>query len=192
MNCLRVDQIYLYLEGELPETEAAGIKDHLLSCPLCQNAVDERRILLEAAENLPLIEPPPTFTNQIMSRIFPQRISLRAALLAVCSAFTSAAALLLILFLLSGQSFANILVGLNQSTMNVARNILVGGAKVVKVVALAFKLIFQFSEFLVEGLGHLTGILSPEFQFTIITVTLISTTFLYFVVKRKILTGDKI
>ena len=192
MNCLQVDQLYLYLEGELPETEAAAITKHLRSCPFCQNAVDERRMLWEAAESIPTIEPPPMFTSQVMSRIFPQRISLRASFLAVSSAFTSAAALLLILFLLSGQSFANMLVGLNQSTMNLARNILVGGAKVIKVVVLAFKLIFQFSEFLVEGLGHLTGILSPEFQVTIITVTLISTTFLYFVVKRKILAGDKI
>ena len=144
MNCLRIDQIYLYLEGELPKTEAAAISKHLHSCPLCQNAVDERRMLLEAVESIPAIEPPPMFTSQVMSRIFPQRISLRATFLAVASAFTSAAALLLILFLLSGQSFANMLVGLNQSTMNVARNILVGGAKIGKVVVLAFKLIFQF------------------------------------------------
>lgn len=192
MNCLSIDLIYLYLEGELPTAEISAVEKHLHSCPLCQNAVEERRLLLEAADNIPLIQPPPMFTQQVMSRILPQRISLRAAVLAVTSAFTSAAALLMILFLLSGQSVANMLVGLNHAAINVVRNIVVGGAKVIKVVVLVFKLIYQFSEFIVEGLGHLTGILSPEFQVMIISVILLSTMFLYLVVKRKILTGDKI
>jgi anti-sigma factor RsiW len=192
MNCLRIDQIYLYLEGELSAAEISAVEKHLHSCPLCQNAMEERRLLLKAADNIPLMDPPPLFTQQVMSRILLQRISLRAAVLAVTSAFTSAAALLMTLFLLSGQSVANMLVGLNQSTMAVVRNIVVGGAKVIKVVALVFKLIYQFSEFIGEGLGHLTGILSPEFQVMIISVTLLSTMFLYLVVKRKISTGDKI
>lgn len=192
MNCLSIDLIYLYLEGELTAAEMSALKKHLHSCPLCQNAVEERRLLLEAADNIPLIQPPPMFTQQVMSRILPQRISLRAAVLAITSAFTSAAALLMILFLLSGQSVANMLVGLNHAAINVVRNIVVGGAKVIKVVVLVFKLIYQFSEFIVEGLGHLTGILSPEFQVMIISVILLSTMFLYLVVKRKILTGDKI
>ncbi len=51
MNCLFLDQVYLYLENELTHEESNSIAGHIASCEKCRNAVEDRRILMEAAES---------------------------------------------------------------------------------------------------------------------------------------------
>jgi len=58
MSCLRLDQIYLYLEGQLPASEIKELEKHLASCLKCQEAVEERKVLLQASQTLPLLETP--------------------------------------------------------------------------------------------------------------------------------------
>ena len=77
MECLTIAQIYLFIENELASDEAHAIQKHLSQCEECRNAVEERRILNQAADTLPEFELPPNFTQQVMAQIFPNRIPLR-------------------------------------------------------------------------------------------------------------------
>lgn len=63
MNCLRINQIYLYLEGELSPAENKSIEEHLSSCLICKKAVKERKLLLQASRSLPLWNTPPDFSH---------------------------------------------------------------------------------------------------------------------------------
>jgi anti-sigma factor RsiW len=77
MNCLRVDQIYLFLEGELSPKENQSIKAHLFSCEKCKKAVEDRKLLVEASQSLPAWEAPQELAHRILANIFPKRIALR-------------------------------------------------------------------------------------------------------------------
>ncbi len=70
MTCLHIDQICLFIEKDLSLEEARKVERHLASCAKCRNAVDERRMLLQAAESLPVLQAPPDFPQQVMAKIF--------------------------------------------------------------------------------------------------------------------------
>ena len=111
MNCLHLDQVYLYLEEELSPSEKSRVEEHLASCPKCQAAVEERRLLHQASDSLPLWEPPPDFTNQVMARLFPVRMSIRNWITVSVAGFSLTAFALFIYLILSGQSLAKMLPG---------------------------------------------------------------------------------
>ncbi len=114
MKCLQSEQIYLYLEKELPVPETALIRKHLKECPLCRKAVKERRVFIKAAESLPSLKVPQDFSRQIMGQIFPLKIPVRASILAVTACFSVMLTALFILFLSSGQNLINILINRRQ------------------------------------------------------------------------------
>lgn len=101
MNCLRINQIYLFLEKELSPSENKKIEEHLASCPKCKKAMEEREFLHQAAESLPLWQTPPDFTHQIMAAIFPEKISLRSWFTALAAGFSSTVLILSAYFLIS-------------------------------------------------------------------------------------------
>jgi anti-sigma factor RsiW len=69
MSCLRLEQVYLYLEGELDPAERRLVERHLDLCPGCRRAVEERRILHEASLTLPPLEVPRGFRERVLDRI---------------------------------------------------------------------------------------------------------------------------
>jgi hypothetical protein len=89
MSCLSIEQIYLYIEKELSLSENKKIEVHLAACRKCKKALEERRPLLQASANLPLWRTPPDFTQQVMDRIFPTRVSISAWLAAAYAGFGS-------------------------------------------------------------------------------------------------------
>ena len=52
MSCLTADSIYLFLEGELSPAEAKQVRTHCTRCAACREALEERRQLNQAAQNL--------------------------------------------------------------------------------------------------------------------------------------------
>jgi hypothetical protein len=192
MKCLRIDEIYLYLEGELSSEQTKKIETHLTSCSACENSVEERRRLIHAAESLPDLELPKDFTNQVMGKIFPEKVPLRSWLIALSSGFSSIAAVLFIYFLLSGQNLADFMIGLNQAFVTLARNLSVFCAKFLKLVSLFIKIILQFLGYLINGVSRWTKIPNQEIQVVIITLTLLLSVFLIFKLKRKIFSGEGI
>lgn len=191
MRCLRLDEIYLYLEEELSSSETKKTEDHLASCPKCQKAVEKRKILLQASKSLPLWETPPDFTRRVMERIFPERVSLRKWLTATGAGFLSIILSLLVFFLLSGQNLANLLISLGHTFLDFVRALSVFSAKFLKVATLLVRIITRFARILVEGFAHLTAIISPEVQIFLMIFTLILSLSLFFGVRRKLMTGEK-
>lgn len=191
MNCLRVDQVYLYLEKEFSLPEKIRIEEHLASCSKCQNAVEERRLLLQASDSLPFWDMPADFSRQVTERIFPARVPIRKWVAVSVAGFASAALALLAYFVFSGQSLMGFLAGFGHRTLDLFRSVSVFFLKFVKLVALFIRVIVQIFEILIQFLARLTTIISPEVQIILITLAIILSTSLLFGVRRKLLTGDK-
>lgn len=191
MTCLRIDQIYLYLEKEFSPSENKKIEEHLASCLKCKNALEERKILLQASESLTLWETPPDFIRQVMAQIFPEKVTARSWFITMAVGFSSIILMFLAFFLLSGQNLARLLINLSFSLLDLVRNISILFVKLFKLATLLVKIIVQFSRFLIEGFARLTTILSPEIQILLITLTLILSASLLYGMRRKFMTGEK-
>lgn len=191
MNCLLIEQIYLYLEKELSSPEKKKIEYHLTRCLKCRKALEERKILLQAAESLPSIEAPSDFTQRIMNRIFPAKVSIREWLLAFSLGFTIFLATSFIYLLASGQSLSSLFISLFHSRWNQGINISLIFAKLIKLISISLSTIRQILEALLHALSMLTTIISPEIKIIIITITLILTTFLIYGLRKKLAIGEK-
>ncbi len=69
MSCLRLEQIYGYLEGDLGPAERRLVEHHLDICRGCRRAVAERKVLHEVSLSLPPLEVPPDFSTRILAKI---------------------------------------------------------------------------------------------------------------------------
>lgn len=191
MNCLRVDQVYLYLEEELSPSEKSEVEEHLASCPKCQDAVEERRLLLQASESLPLWEAPPDFTSQVMARIFPARVSIWKWISVTAAGFVLTAFAFFVYVIFSGQSLVGSFSSIGLRTLDIFRSAFIILLKAIKLIGLLIRVIIQIAEILFQFLARLTTMINPEAQIVLIIITVILSTTLLFGVKRKYLTGDK-
>lgn len=191
MKCLSIEQIYLYIEKELSASENKKIEEHLTACPKCKNAIEERKPLIKAAESLPLWQTPPDFTRQIMTKIFPDKVSLSQWLVTVSAGFISITLALFIFFLVTGQNLSGLLISLYHVLLNLVKNLSLLFVKLYKLASLFVNILQQFSEYLVKGFTLLTTIISPQVQIIIITITIILIASFIFGIKRKLLIGEK-
>ncbi len=191
MKCLSIEQIYLFMEKELPLSENKKIEEHLATCRKCKNALEERRHLLQASENLPLWQTPPDFTQQVMASIFPIRVPLSAWLTVAYAGFGSIILAIFFLFLVIGQNFSSLFTSLNHSLWSFVRNLSPVFVKLLKVASLFVKALQQFFEYIIKAFASLTTIINPQVQIIIITITIILIAFSIYGIKRKILIGEK-
>lgn len=191
MKCLTIEQIYLYIEKELTASESKKIEEHLAACPKCLKAFKERKHLHQAVESLPLWQTPPDFTRQIMSRIFPAKVSLLTWLSAAATGFASTILAFFIFFLATGQNISDLIISLNYTLWNFVKNLSLIFVKLFKLTSLAFEILQQFFGFLFKTVASLTTIVSPQTQIIIIAITIILTISLIYGIKRKIFIGEK-
>ncbi|MGD8535707.1 MAG: zf-HC2 domain-containing protein [Candidatus Aminicenantes bacterium] len=191
MRCLSIEQIYLYLEKELSPVEEREINKHLAVCPKCKKTVEERRLLLQAAESLPLWKTPRDFTQQVMARIFPERVSPLAWLGAVASGFASMILAVVLFALVTGQSLSSLLFNIYHTVLDFVKNLSPLFAKTIKVASLLIKILQQLGEVLLKGLTLLTTIISPQLQIILIAVAIIFIASSVYGIKRKLLIGEK-
>jgi hypothetical protein len=190
MSCLRIDQIYLYLEGGLSLEETQSIQEHISSCMKCKRAVEERELLVKASKSLPALEIPPGFTQRVLAQIFPQVTSLRQWLTAAAIGVSSAVLAFLAVYLSSGQNLAYLFKNLNRVGLNLFRNVIVVLVKAAKLISLVIKIFFEIGSMLVNGLASLTTILSPEIRIILIVLTMILSALLFYGAKRKFFAGE--
>jgi predicted anti-sigma-YlaC factor YlaD len=69
MSCLKIKDIYAYLENELPPESQPKVEEHLKSCPVCRRLLEDRRAYLESISNLPDLELPPDFTDKVIAKL---------------------------------------------------------------------------------------------------------------------------
>lgn len=191
MKCLNIEQIYLYIEKELSLGENKKIEEHLTICPKCKKALEERRLLLQATESLPLWQTPPDFTQQVMARIFPAKVSLKAWLGAVSAGFVSLILALFIFFLATGQNLSSLALSFYDTILNLIRNFSPIFVKLIKLASLFVKILQQLSEYIIKGFTLLTTIISPEIQIIIITITIILIASSIYGIRKKLLVGEK-
>ena len=191
MKCLSIEQIYLYIGQEFSPAEKKEIKEHLASCPKCKNAFEERKLLVQAAESLPLWETPPQFTKQVMARIFSIKILPSAWIKAAAAALASVSVTLLIVFLATGQNLSTLLLGLNHSLWNYVRNILPFFVKLFKLASLLLGVLQQFTGYLSKAFSWLTALAIWQIQLTLSIIAIILIATLIYGIKRKILVGEK-
>ncbi len=191
MSCLRIDQIYLYLEEQLPASEIKEFEKHLASCLKCQEAVEERKVLLQASQTLPLLETPPDFTSQVMARIFPQKANFWNWMIAAVACFLSFIVIFTLYFVLSGESLISLLTNLSHFGLDILEKSSVFLIKTAKLIILLGKITIQFISFLTNGMARLMKIINPEIQIILVVLAFILFTSLFWGVKKKLITGEK-
>ena len=70
MHCQDAQELYSdYVEGKLDRALNVSFENHLSDCATCRTEVGQFRSLWEGLEELPLVEPPAFFHENVMSRI---------------------------------------------------------------------------------------------------------------------------
>jgi len=192
MSCLTVRQVYLYLEDELTPEERDSVERHLVSCESCQLLLEDREKMMQAVETFPPIVLPVDFTQQVMAKVFPKASLVRIWIAGLATAFSLMMFIFLAVFLLSDFSFSGLFVGLNSSLWTFVKNVSVFAVKLFKITSVIFGIIVQFVSFIFKTLGSLTTLIRPEFQIFLVIITVILSIFALYMMRRKILTGDKI
>ncbi|MCK4336716.1 MAG: zf-HC2 domain-containing protein [Candidatus Aminicenantes bacterium] len=191
MKCLDIDQIYLYLEGELSPEKASAIQTHIARCQKCSQAVQERSFLLDASESLPPMEIPADFAQQTMEMIRPEKDTIWNLFFAAAIGFSSTVLTMFMYLLISGQNPARFFIQLSHTFLSSFKTLSVWLAKSVKLISIAFKVVWQIGSFLLSGISRLTHIMGMEFQIGLVILAFILYISLYFGIRKNILTGER-
>lgn len=173
MTCLKLEGLYAYLEGDLAGRDKKAVEDHMASCSACREALEERRVLLQAAETLPAFEVPGDFAQAVMDRLAPERSKAKASgrLMAAAAGLTTFVVALVATALITGHNLSQLVLGLNRflwSNLQGLTSVLTKGAKYV---FLTFKALIQIVEKILEILKDLTSFIGPETQAVLVGAT---------------------
>jgi len=191
MNCVTLEQIYLYLEKELPPEEMDRIHTHISSCQKCRAAVAERKVFMEAVKSLPPLQVPPDFTRQVMARVFTAKSSVRLWIAGLATGFSLVIAIFLATFLQSNFSLSGTFIHLNRSLWAFISNLSVFFVKTIKIISLVFDLLLRLSGYIYTTLASMTSAVGIEIQVILITLTILMSLTAYFGLRRKIWAGEK-
>ena len=76
MKCRDIQkELAAYLEGIISPKEKEGVENHLSSCQMCRKVFEELKRTEALVKGLEQVEPPPWFTQKIMSRVRAQQES---------------------------------------------------------------------------------------------------------------------
>jgi hypothetical protein len=191
MNCLSLERLYAFLEGDLSPAESRDIEGHLAACPICRDAAEERRRMLQAIETLPAFEVPPDFAKGVMDRISvaPARakVSFVRWIAAAVAGFLAFFAVLAVIALVTGQNFSQFFIRLNSGLWSYVQEGALVLAKFAKLVVLFLKVVGQFLGELMEALGVFASLISPEAQVVFICASFLLILAGGFVWRRKFL-----
>jgi predicted anti-sigma-YlaC factor YlaD len=190
MNCLKISDVYIYLDGGLSADERASIESHLDSCPRCRAAVKERRRLAEAASSLPPLDLPADFTQQVMVRILPAKTSLPGWLIGL-AAVLAPLALLIGIFIQSGENLLDLLDRFGDSVWVFLKNAAVLTAKALTLIDLAGKLLRPLAQAVYRLLAIVPKLISPTAQILILFVGLAFLVALICAFGKRFLAGEK-
>jgi hypothetical protein len=191
VKCLTVERIYSYLEKELSSSESKSIRQHLAGCLKCRKALEERRILHQTIEGLPSWQVPSGFTQQVMDRIFPAKAPLWGWLAALAGGFVIFILSLGIYVLATGQNLSSIFINFSQTLWLQIKNLSLVFIKFFKLIYIILKIIRELIEHIFSGFLHISTILGPEVQIPITIILILSSSFIVYGIRRKLLFGEK-
>lgn len=192
MECLTVEQIYLFIDKEMPSDELRQIQMHLDACPACSGAVEDRRALVRAADSLPQIETPPGFTQQVMAAVFPGKAPLGVWIKSIATGLSSTVFAFLLFYIISGKNGADLFISTGRLFLSALSALSTGLAKFFNLAGQVANIVFELGRLLIRGFARLSALLSPEAQFVIIAFTLLLSALFIFGVRRKFFMGEKV
>jgi predicted anti-sigma-YlaC factor YlaD len=191
MSCLRIADIYAYLEGAFAAGRREEIEKHLRLCPKCREAVADRKYFDEAASSLPDLDMPLDFTDRVMARIAAAPRTGRAWLAAAAAGISALALFLVLAAVVGGENLLTLLARLNHAFWGYAKDGTVLLAKLLAVLSLAGKVLNSLADLVYKGLGLLTALIGPGGQVLILTLMFAIFIALLYVLRRKSMTGEK-
>lgn len=191
MSCLRVDEVYSYLEGELSSGATRMIEDHLDSCPRCREAVEERRILAHAADSLPRLEAPSDFSQRVMAAIFPAKILLLSWLGGLGFWLSSVLLFLTVFLMTTGRDGVRFLFHLNENLWAALKNAALFFARLAALLSAFSTLLEQIGEGLLKTASAVTGLPGAPVAFLVLGLTILFLFGLIFGAGKRYLFGEK-
>jgi anti-sigma factor RsiW len=189
MSCLTISDLYDYLEEGLSPERMNKVREHLRSCRRCRRAVEERKIIAEAASTLPRIEVPEDFTERVMSRISQPKAPRSGWLIGLVSG-TSMLALISVVLIASGRNALEFFRSASQTFWESAKNAAVLAAKMAALLALFGRTFRSLLETGGKSLSVLTSLLHPGVQVFILVLALGILASLFYGLRKKISIGD--
>jgi anti-sigma factor RsiW len=189
MNCVRLDEIYRFLDGDLSPAEKSAVEGHLAVCSRCREALEERRILAEAADGLPTLQVPADFSRRVMDKIAARKVSLPAWLIALVSG-ASVLAVLAAIALFSGRGALSLLASFNHSLWNGAKSAAVFSAKLLRLVSLAGALLKPLVQVFSRGFSVLMTLIGPGLQVILIMFSLVLVISLFYGLRKIFSMGE--
>jgi anti-sigma factor RsiW len=191
MSCLKISDIYAYLEGDFSPGQRDQAEKHLSGCPRCRAALEERRLLGEAFASLPPLDLPANFSQRVMSTI-PSARRLLPSWLITLAAGSSAASLLFILFLRSGTDFLSFLSGIDNSLWGYAKSAAVFAVKAVTLVSAVVRALQPVGRALSNTLFQLASVISPAAQAAIVIASSAVLAALLYLIGKRFRLGERI
>lgn len=191
MSCLKIYDIYAYLEGGLAPGQRGQVEDHLSGCPRCRAAVEERRLLGEAFSALAPLNLPADFTERVMAAVAPAGRMLPAWLIVLLSG-SAVASLLFVLFLGSGKNLLSLLNGMNNSLWGYAKSAAVSTAKAAALISTLGRALRQVGSAIVNTLIEMASAVSPAAQAGIVFAICAMLAALIFLLGKKFHLGERI
>jgi anti-sigma factor RsiW len=189
MSCFKINDIYDYIEGNLSSERKEELERHLGACPKCRQAVEDRRMIDEAASGLPPFAVPDDFADRVMARIAPSRVKSSVWLFLLASA-SSVLALAAVAMTASGGSVLGIISGAGHSLWEYIKSAAVFAAKTASLFSLAGKTARPLLEAAYKGLAVLTSLIHPAVQIMIFVLVIALVLSLFFGMRKRFLLGD--
>jgi hypothetical protein len=191
MNCLRPADIYLYLENGLDPAAAREADEHLVLCPGCRSAFEERRALMDAVAGILDLEVPPDLAAKVLARIPPDRSSrfgwLAASIIGFSSFFFGGLAYVI----LTGQGLTGFLIDAVRSAWDVMRIASIVFIKSAKLTVLGLDLLVKLIGEIGKWLTHFGALIRPEVYAACLILFLALAMLLVAGFRRKFLPGEK-
>lgn len=189
MSCLKIRDLYDFLEGDLSPEAAGRVENHLRVCRKCRQAAESRRLIAEAASSLTAFEVPEDFAARVMARIAPPGARKPVWLVGLAAA-TSVLTLISAALIASGKSAPEFLGGASHAFWESLKSAAVLAAKLAAVLPILGKILRSLFEAGSKGLSVLTSLVHPGLQVFIVLLTLGVLATLFFGMRKKLSIGD--
>ena len=190
MRCLTTDEIFLFLEGQLPEKKGE-IEKHAATCTRCRLALDNRRQVNLAAGILPKMEAPEGFALKIIAFLFPARPRIKDGLIALAAGFVSFVFIIFAYLAFTGKTLAGFFLTLSQTLIEAVQTVALIVVKTYKIISVGLRVVRQLFDLAFHELTQLTSFISLEVQIILITISITGILSLFYLFKKFILTGEK-
>jgi predicted anti-sigma-YlaC factor YlaD len=190
MSCFNAENIYRYLDGELDQAERRDFERHVDACPKCRRAVEERRLLTEAAGSLPALELPADFSARVMARLERPRVTVFGWLAISAGSFASVVMLVVGVLTIGARSITDLVLGTESFLTSTLKNGAVLFGRATSLINLCFRVIYHFLAALWDGLAGVTAII-PLPWIAAITVVLLAVVTTSYLTMRKLFLGER-